>query len=117
MRIFTPRQRQGITINNYAGHPFQIELSRELAERGYETTHLFCNTDVTPRADLAERNDLLAIKGLPTGSGFDKYNARKRLLAEARERVRPCLRYADEQSLKLDAMVLAKTVTSGHGGS
>ncbi|MCP4967701.1 MAG: hypothetical protein GY926_21015, partial [bacterium] len=84
MRSLHSGQRPGITVNDYAGHPFQIELSRELADRGYATNHLFCNTNVTPRADLAERDDLLDIRGLSTGSGFDKYNSRKRLLAETR---------------------------------
>lgn len=41
-----------ILINDYCGHPFQVELSRELARRGHELMHLYSADDVSPKGDL-----------------------------------------------------------------
>jgi len=42
-----------ILIHDYAGHPFQIQLSRELASRGHEVRHLYAGYNQTPRGALA----------------------------------------------------------------
>ena len=44
-----------ILVHDYAGHPFQVQLSRELARRGHEVLHLYCSSTHTPRGDLARR--------------------------------------------------------------
>ena len=31
-----------IIVHDYAGHPFQVQLSRRLASRGHEVLHLYC---------------------------------------------------------------------------
>ncbi|MEO0982771.1 MAG: glycosyltransferase family 4 protein [Pseudomonadota bacterium] len=36
-------------IHDYAGHPFQVELSRELARRGHEVTHAYFGGDAGPK--------------------------------------------------------------------
>lgn len=41
-----------ILIHDYSGHPFQIELSRELAARGHIVRHLYCASFETPRGAL-----------------------------------------------------------------
>jgi colanic acid biosynthesis glycosyl transferase WcaI len=41
-----------IIVHDYAGHPFQVQLSRELAARGHEVLHLYCGSTHTPRGDL-----------------------------------------------------------------
>jgi glycosyltransferase involved in cell wall biosynthesis len=46
-----------IVIHDYVGHPFQVQLSRELAKRGHEILHLYCSSFVTPRGELTRRND------------------------------------------------------------
>ena len=38
-----------IAVHDYAGHPFQFELSRELARRGHEVAHLFFAGDPGPK--------------------------------------------------------------------
>jgi glycosyltransferase involved in cell wall biosynthesis len=50
-----------IIVHDYAGHPFEVQLSRELAARGHTVLHLYCGSTHTPRGDLA-RND----RDLPT---------------------------------------------------
>ncbi len=43
-----------ILVHDYAGHPFQIQLSRELARRGHEVIHAFATALQTPRGDLVK---------------------------------------------------------------
>ena len=76
--------RADVLVNDYAGHPFQIDLSNELARRGHAVTHAFCNTNVTPRGALGQSERGPSIVGISTGQGFDKYNIVKRLGAELR---------------------------------
>jgi len=45
-----------ILIHDFAGHPFQIQLSRELAARGHEVLHLYCaSLSTTPQGSLIRR--------------------------------------------------------------
>jgi hypothetical protein len=41
-----------LLIHDYAGHPFQVQLSRELAMRGYSVVHAFTGGLLTPRGSL-----------------------------------------------------------------
>lgn len=44
-----------ILVHDYSGHPFQVELSRELARRGHAVQHVYCRSFQTPHGNL-ERN-------------------------------------------------------------
>lgn len=44
-----------ILIHDYAGHPFQVQLSRELACRGHAVTHAFAGGLLTPRGALVKK--------------------------------------------------------------
>lgn len=46
-----------LLIHDYAGHPFQIGLSRELARRGHTVLHAFAGELQTPRGELTRRDD------------------------------------------------------------
>ncbi len=46
-----------LLIHDYAGHPFQIQLSRELARRGHTVLHAFAGELQTPRGELTRRDD------------------------------------------------------------
>ncbi|KKL13601.1 hypothetical protein LCGC14_2524110, partial [marine sediment metagenome] len=39
-----------IIVHEYAGHPFQLELSRELARRGHDVLHLYTTSSGGPKA-------------------------------------------------------------------
>jgi len=41
-----------LLIHDYAGHPFEAQLSRELARRGHRVTHAFAGNLLTPRGSL-----------------------------------------------------------------
>ena len=74
-----------IVLHDYAGHPFQIQLSRELARRGHEVHHLYFASDVTPRGPLEPRADDpsgLTIHPVDISGPFDKFSYWKRLRYE-----------------------------------
>lgn len=41
-----------ILVHDYSGHPFQVELSRELARRGHVVRHVFFSGFQTPKGNL-----------------------------------------------------------------
>lgn len=41
-----------ILVQDYSGHPFQVQLSRALARRGHIVRHIFCSSFQTPRGNL-----------------------------------------------------------------
>ncbi len=46
-----------ILVHDYVGHPFQPQLSRELATRGHEVLHVYCGSFSTPRGTLRKLTD------------------------------------------------------------
>jgi len=70
-----------ILINDYSGHTFQVELSRELAARGHEILHLYSSDFVSPKGDLmhhASDHTSFRVEAVSTGKPFTKYNFFKR---------------------------------------
>jgi glycosyltransferase involved in cell wall biosynthesis len=66
-----------ILINDYCGHPFQVELSRELARRGHDVLHVYSADDQTPKGDLLPGSAdpaTFLIEGLSLGRPIQKYN-------------------------------------------
>lgn len=48
----TPKR---ILVHDYSGHPFQVELSRELARRGHDVTHSWSEAYVSGKGHLVAR--------------------------------------------------------------
>jgi glycosyltransferase involved in cell wall biosynthesis len=75
-----------IFVHDYAGHPFQIELSRELAARGHDVLHAYCASLVTtPHGALnpsPDDPDSLVIKPLSLGEPLEKFKFIKRFRQE-----------------------------------
>ena len=70
-----------VLIHDYAGHPFQVQLSRELARRGYEVLHLYFGHNNTPKGDLEKRTsdpDNFTVEGVYTKEPIRKYSYLKR---------------------------------------
>jgi glycosyltransferase involved in cell wall biosynthesis len=44
-------------VHDYAGHPFQVELSRELARRGHDVSHLYFADNPGPKGVFTKRAD------------------------------------------------------------
>jgi glycosyltransferase involved in cell wall biosynthesis len=70
-----------ILVHDYAGHPFQVQLSRELAWRGYDVLHLYFGHNNTPMGDLKKRTsdpDAFTVEGVYTKKPIRKYSYIKR---------------------------------------
>ncbi len=74
-----------VLVHDYSGHPFQVELSRELARRGHEVTHSWCEAHVSGKGHLsAEEDETLVFESIACGDQLDKMRFRTRLLKELR---------------------------------
>lgn len=68
-------------VHDYAGHPFQAQLSRELASRGHRITHAWFAEDQGPKGRLSKsEGDAIGLEFLPIGRGlsYSKTNLLKR---------------------------------------
>ena len=74
-----------IVVHDYSGHPFQVQLSRELARRGHNVLHLHFAGFQTPKAALVRRSDdppTFAVEAIDLDRPFAKYRLVRRLLQE-----------------------------------
>ena len=65
-----------LAVHDYSGHPFQVQLSRELARRGHEVLHLHFESFPTPKGGVCRRPDDPAsfqVEGLRLDEPFSKY--------------------------------------------
>jgi hypothetical protein len=46
-----------ILVSDYSGHPFQVQLSRELARRGHSVTHTYSAGFQSPKGNLSVGDD------------------------------------------------------------
>lgn len=70
-----------ILVHDFAGHPFQAELSRELASRGHEVTHAWFAGDTGPKGRLRKLDqdpDTLQFQPIGAGIDYSKTNFLKR---------------------------------------
>ena len=72
-----------ILVHDYSGHPFQVELSRELARRGHLVTHSYCEAYVSGKGHLnAEPGETLRFDSIGCGRQVAKGTFVRRLLQE-----------------------------------
>lgn len=75
-----------IFVNEFCGHPFQMELSREFARMGHDVCHVyFADNLSTPKGQTQRRPDDpqgLAIEGLHITRAFEKHSILKRRQAD-----------------------------------
>jgi colanic acid biosynthesis glycosyl transferase WcaI len=74
-----------LLIHDFAGHPFQVQLSRQLAERGHTVTHVYAEGLAGPKGRLAGADSdpaLFHIHGIQLSSQFRKYSAHRRLMTQ-----------------------------------
>jgi colanic acid biosynthesis glycosyl transferase WcaI len=74
-----------IAVCDNSGHPFQVQLTRELARRGHDALHLHFSEFQSPKGRLkVESGDpkTLAIEGVSLGVPFAKYSFIKRRTQE-----------------------------------
>ncbi|TWG91853.1 glycosyl transferase family 1 [Nocardioides sp. J9] len=74
-----------ILVHDYSGHPFQVELSRELARRGHAVTHSYCPGWVSGKGHLvAEPGETLVFDPVGPTEPIAKDRFVRRVLLEAR---------------------------------
>jgi glycosyltransferase involved in cell wall biosynthesis len=76
-----------IMVHDYGGHPFTVELSRELATRGHEVTHAYFNEDAGPKGTMVQQDgDPGGLEFLPISLNevYSKVNLIKRRSADIR---------------------------------
>lgn len=64
-----------ILVHDYAGHPFQVNLSRELASRGHQVTHAYFHGDHGPKGRLVHSSSdpsSLSFEGVKLPRPYDK---------------------------------------------
>jgi colanic acid biosynthesis glycosyl transferase WcaI len=74
-----------LIVHDFAGHPFQIDLSRELAQRGHEVLHVYCESYTSGKGRF-DTEDLpnLDVVALPVGDEFARYSPIERVRQELR---------------------------------
>lgn len=79
--------RLRIVLHDFSGHPFQVQLSRELARRGNSVLHLYCGSLDGMKGAITRRADdpaCLAIDTVRTRKPFPRYAPLRRLASELR---------------------------------
>lgn len=72
-----------LLVHDFAGHPFQVELSRELSRRGHDVTHSFCAAYTSGKGQLAaERGETITFDPIGTSGTVEKVSNVKRLVQE-----------------------------------
>ena len=114
-----------IIVHDFAGHPFQVELSRSLARRGHQVLHLYSGSIVTPQGALAKRPedpDTFQIEPILLAEKVDKSKILKRRkvdLEHGRRTVARMEAYKPEVVLSantpLDAQKLMLDYAHSHG--
>jgi putative colanic acid biosynthesis glycosyltransferase WcaI len=103
-----------IIVHDYAGHPFQVQLSRELAARGHNVLHLYCGSTHTPRGDLARHEHDPAgfdIRGISLSEVIPKTNFVRRFKLEtdyARALTAACAEFDPEVVISANTPSLAQ---------
>lgn len=74
-----------LLVFDFSGHPFQAELSRELARRGHDVTHSWCDAYVTGHGNLTSAADeSVVFEPVSVGRSIAKTSYLRRSLQEVR---------------------------------
>jgi glycosyltransferase involved in cell wall biosynthesis len=74
-----------VLLHDYSGHPFQVELSRELSRRGHDVLHSHCSAHQSGKGDLSPRpGETLRIEPIGVGQRVEKLSFGRRLVQEVR---------------------------------
>ncbi len=78
-----------VMVHDYSGHPFQVELSGELARRGHDVTHSWCEAHVSGKGNLGG-HDHLRFEAIGQGEVVQKLSFKRRLVQEMRYGAQLC---------------------------
>ncbi len=112
--------RMRILLHDFAGHPFQAQLSRSLADRGHTVTHAYCGNVLTGRGRLnREATDPASLSFAPIAVAheFARYSLWKRPLHElryGRELSHLAATFTPDVVISANTPLLAQTVLRRH---
>jgi putative colanic acid biosynthesis glycosyltransferase WcaI len=105
-----------VLVHDFAGHPFQIDLSRALARRGHVVQHVYCRSYTSGKGRLdAEGEQNLSVVALPTGDCFARYSPVRRVSQEAlygRRFARVAAAFEPDVLVACNVPLVAKSVTA-----
>ncbi len=74
-----------VLVHDHSGHPFQVQLSRELARRGHTVTHSYCAAYISGKGHLkAGPDETLEFEPIGADTVAEKTRFARRLLQELR---------------------------------
>ena len=74
-----------VLVHDHSGHPFQVQLSRELSRRGHDVTHSYCAAYVSGKGHLvAGPDESLVFDPIGVDTVAEKNRFARRLLQEVR---------------------------------
>lgn len=72
-----------VLVHDFAGHPFQLDLSRSLARRGHSVLHAYCDSYTSGKGDLSSvHGERLTTVGISVGDEFARYSPVRRARQE-----------------------------------
>lgn len=83
--ILARRTKMRIVLHDYCGHPFQIQLSREMARHGHQVHHIFSDSIQSPHGNMNIQSsdpDGFNVKAISLDQDVSKYSYFKRYLQE-----------------------------------
>ena len=70
-----PNRALRVVVHDYVGHPFQVQLSRELARRDMAVLHLHCGSIRTGKGAVDDADDeRLQVEGITLSREFARYS-------------------------------------------
>ena len=111
-----PQRSLRVLVHDFAGHPFQIDLSRSLARRGHTVRHVYCGSYTSGKGRFDAGDDAnLSVVAVPAGESFARYSPVRRLSQEAaygRRFTRVAATFRPDVILACNVPLVAKSVVS-----
>lgn len=111
-----PQRSLRVLVHDFAGHPFQIDLSRALARRGHTVQHVYCESYTSGKGRFdANGLDNLSVVGVAAGESFARYSPVRRLTQEAaygRRFTRVAAAFRPDVILACNVPLVAKSVAA-----
>lgn len=109
-----------ILVHDYAGHPFQVQLSRSLAGRGHDVLHAYSRSMQTPHGRLERGDDDppgFDVVGIRLSAPLKKYSfftRRRQDLEHGRLAVREIERFRPDTFLSANTWIDTQSVLQRH---
>jgi glycosyltransferase involved in cell wall biosynthesis len=105
--------RRRVLVHDFAGHPFQIDLSRALARRGHTVQHVYCGSYASGKGRFQAVEPNLSVVAVPAGESFARYSPARRVTQEAgygRRFTQVASAFRPDVVLSCNVPLVAKTV-------